>query len=514
MKKARLLVLTLLSILTVCLLSLSSKTVKAEDTNIDWMPFNYVLTDGFGSAMKYYDVRTNLSIENGKITASGRTTKGGMGMTYLPEININNFSMNISVNSWQEVSPDRWFGMTLTDVGVKSDEYNEAPFYSKHSESWSVDYGAGILFAFRPNENGAMQIQFNFIGINDTYDADYKVASNAGEYNDGHLGWGGWLSTIQLCNEDWTDKTDYKNINITLKEIVEGEKSAGYAFDINNGYWKRTDAIDWSNLASDVFALLDKDSNGSLSDSEKDNFIYGPAYETSVIPYANWGESFYALTKFKNIVETQEKRLYMSFMYKDTWDLRDGVDDASFTINSINGNAATTMSEFPRINAKNVEGKISGKVEVDNFHAGIYPDMIKSFKMVDAPEKSYKAAKANIDTLTQGKEFKVFNVKGDLGDNKTASIIKNITLKFDLSDYEGAKLYKIVGEEVDEVEDANSVRVSSSSVNFLLVYNKAGSSNSGAKKGCKSSLSVCIPAFILTITALGFVSYRKKENNL
>lgn len=504
MKKMSLLVSSIIFILIACLLVMPNKTVKAENDSIDWMPFNYVLTDGFGSAMKYYDIRTNMSIDNGKITVSGRSTKGGMGLTYLPEVDISDFSMNITVNSWQDVSPDRWFGMTLTDVGVKSDEYNEAPFYSKHSESWSTDYGAGVLFAFRPNGNGAMQIQFNFIGINDTYDADYKVASNAGEYNDGHLGWGGWLSTIQLCNEDWTDKTDYSQINITIKEVLEGDKPSGYAIDINNGYWKRTDTIDWSNLASDVFALLDKDSNGELSDSEKDNFIYGPAYETSVIPYANWGESLYALTKFKHIVETLDKRLYMSFMYKDTWDIRDGVDDASFTINSLNGKAATTMSSFTRVQSKSVEGTISGTVEEENFHAGIYPDMIQSFVMVDAQEKSYKSAKTNIEALTKNKEYKVFNVKGDLGDGKTASIVKSISLKFDLSEYKGAKLYKIVGEDVDEVEDIDKVKVSSSSVNFLLVYD-------GTKKGCNSSVYYMLPG---AIAAIAFcIIYRKKNKN-
>ncbi len=503
---------SILSFLFVGLLQVKDDVkAETEDIKYDWMPFNYVLTEGFGSNTKFNDIRSNISIDNGKITVSGRTTNGGLGMTYLPEVNIDDFSMNISLNSWQAVSPDRWFGMTLMDKGVKEDEYNEAPFYAKHSESWSNDYGAGTLFAFRPAENGAMTIQFNFIGINGTYDADQNIASNAGEYNDGLLLFSGWLSTIQLCNEDWTDKTDYNNLNITVKKIVEGEKDAGYAFDINNGYWRRTDNINWdkSEMASDVFDLLDIDKNGELSDEEKKNFVYGPAYETSVIPYANWGESYYALTKFKKNLETLGKRLYMSFMYKDTWNIRDGVDDASFTINSLNGKSATSMTSFDRTNDKVIDGTIKGTAKVNSFHAGIYPDMIKSFVMVDANAKTYKDAQTNIDKLTSGKEFKVFNVKGDLGDNLTASIIDNLNLRFDLKEYKDAELYKITGEDVDKVEDVSNVKVSSSKVNFLLVYSKDAEQT--IKKGCKSSLSLLPLAFIVP-SALGIVILKKKEN--
>ena len=262
-------------------------------------------------------------------------------------------------------------------------------------------------------------------------------------------------------------------------------------------------------MASDVFDLLDIDKNGELSDEEKKNFVYGPAYETSVIPYANWGESYYALTKFKKNLETLGKRLYMSFMYKDTWNIRDGVDDASFTINSLNGKSATSMTSFDRTNDKVIDGTIKGTAKVNSFHAGIYPDMIKSFVMVDANAKTYKDAQTNIDKLTSGKEFKVFNVKGDLGDNLTASIIDNLNLSFDLKEYKDAELYKITGEDVDKVEDVSNVKVSSSKVNFLLVYSKDAEQT--IKKGCKSSLSLLPLAFIVP-SALGIVILKKKEN--
>ena len=94
----------------------SADNASQSYTASDWMPFNYVLTSGAGSSTRYEDIRTTLDYGNNKLTASGTTTKGGMGVSFLPEIDITDFEMSVSLNSWQAVSSDRWFGMTLTDV--------------------------------------------------------------------------------------------------------------------------------------------------------------------------------------------------------------------------------------------------------------------------------------------------------------------------------------------------------------------------------------------------------------
>ena len=172
----------------------AAATVSADSADSysasDWKPFNYVLTSGAGSNTKYNDIRTFLDFSDNKLTANGRTTNGGMGVSFVPEIDIDNFEINFTLNSWQKVSTDRWFGFTLTDVLEKADRFNEVPFYSKHSESWSNDYGAGVLFALRPAEDGNCTIQFNYIGIEPSYDADGNFNSVAGNYADGCLYYG------------------------------------------------------------------------------------------------------------------------------------------------------------------------------------------------------------------------------------------------------------------------------------------------------------------------------------
>ena len=103
-------------ILMASLFTLNASTAVADGQTSysanDWKPFNYVLTSGAGSRIQYNDIRTTLSYDNNKLTASGRSTSGGMGVSFLPEIDITNFSINFSCNSWQKVSTDRWFGFS------------------------------------------------------------------------------------------------------------------------------------------------------------------------------------------------------------------------------------------------------------------------------------------------------------------------------------------------------------------------------------------------------------------
>ena len=500
MKRIKYILCAALSAVLTGVFAAPALSVSAEEavSSTDWMPFNYVLSEGFGSSRKLLEIRTDLDYSGGKLTVSGRTSKGGVGVVYLPEITLDGFNMNITVNSWQEVSPDRWFGMSLTDVGAVTDDDNELPFYAKHSESWANEYGAGTLFAFRPNGNGAMQIQFNYIGINGSYDADNNRAANAGEYNDGYLGWCGWLGHIQLYNRDWTVKTDYENIDITVKALAEG----GYAFDINGGYWRRTDAVAWNDLAPDVLAELGVSTHAELTDEVKDKFMFGPAYETSIIPYANWGDDYYALYKYEQRLKAAGKRLYMRFMYKDAWDIREGTADASFTVNSINGRSATDGTDPLLTKENKIEGKLSATLKSENLHAGVYPSKVASLVTADVPEKNYSQAKTAVDAY---KTRKVFCVKGKTADGKEISLISATTVKFDFSEYNNAKLYKIVGSDLDLVGEGASVevKVNSSQTNYVLVYD-------AAKKGCKGEMGT-VSLIGMLVLAAGAVFAAKKH---
>ncbi len=504
----------------------TAATAKAAETpTADWMPFNYVLSEGFGSAMTLTDIRTSISYEGGHLTATGRTTKGGMGVTYLPEVPLDGFEMNVSLNSWQDKSPDRWFGLTFTDVGVKTDDYNEVPFYSKHSESWSNDYGAGVLFAVRPirgeNDMPGLKIQFNFIGIQPSLDANDQLASNAGEYADNVLGWGGWLSDIRLCDTDWQPKTDYDNIHITLKKIDLGNGNSGYAFDINDGYWIRTDAIAWDELADDVLHDLGVSSSSELTDEIKKKFVYGPAYDESIVAYANWGEPMYALDRFESKLEAQGKRLYFSYMYKDAWDMSEGTDDASFTINSIMGQPIQEDASFSLAAPKTLSGDIAATLTETSLHAGVYPSAVQSIVMTSAPAKSYSdAALEAVSKLSSGK-YSIVNFKGKTADGTEVSLVEPVQLTLNLKKYGNAKLYKIVGDDIDLVGEGESVTFKANSSNVVyaitatqgdlppVLKEQAGGNDGGEKGGCSGGITACggVAFMALAVFALG----RKKR---
>lgn len=523
----------LLSVLAgICVLATSIVTMNTANASVgtgdgyssnDWKPFNYVLTTGAGSRMQYNDIRTNLSYENNKLTASGRTTSGGMGVSFLPEIDITDFSINFSCNSWQKVSTDRWFGFSFTDVLQKQDKFNEVPFYSKHSESWSNDYGAGSLFAIRPAEGGQLTIQFNYIGIEPSFDADGNYNTKAGEYSDGYLGWGGYISTIQLCNEDWSMKTDYNDIEVTMKGIREDGKDC-IAYEINGGYWYRTDMSyhqganalgltkEESNFEQDVFSSLDLDKNGYLSESEFNNFICGSAWNNgadkkSINTYANYGDNFYSLAQYNKKLKEAGKRLYMSFMYKDAWDIREGSDDASFTINTVNGKPATDGENVNLTASKTVEGDIKATLTETSLHAGVYPSTIKELIFEDVDATSYTKAKSAIEEQANRDKmsYRVVNVKAKTTDDKVAKIISQTDISVSLETYQDAKFYKVVGSDIDAITTTEkdgyaTFSVNSSDVN-IVVMTKGG--NTGKNNGCASNVLLSpIAALPMLIAAL------------
>lgn len=518
-------------ILMASLFTLNASTAVADGQTSysanDWKPFNYVLTSGAGSRIQYNDIRTTLSYDSNKLTASGRSTSGGMGVSFLPEIDITNFSINFSCNSWQKVSTDRWFGFSLTDVLVKQDKFNEVPFYGKHSESWSNEYGAGTLFAVRPAENGQLTIQFNYIGIEPSFDADGNYNSKAGEYSDGYLGWGGYISTIQLCNEDWTPKTDYNDIEVTMKGVKEYGKDC-VAYEINGGYWYRTDVSyragesdlgltqTESNLEKDVFDTLDLDKNGYLTESEYNNFKYGSAWndgasKKSIYVYANYGDGFYSLRQFDKKLKESGKRLYMSFMYKDAWDIREGSEDASFTINTVNGIPATKGETLNLAESKTIDGDIKATLSETSLHAGVYPSAIKEIVFEDVDKTTYAKAQKAIDAEAKANKmsYSVVNVKAKTTDDALVKIISETEISVSTEKYQGVKFYKIVGSDIDEItakeaEGFATVTVNSSDVN-LVVMTKGGST---AKKGCGS---VAVSSLLAIIPALAVVVFVKKR---
>ncbi len=511
----------------------SSSAAEDAYSASDWKPFNYVLTEGAGLNTRYLDIRTHLSYENNELTATGSTTKGGMGVSFAPEIDITDCSFNMSMNNWQEVSTDRWFGFTLTDVLEKTDNFNEVPFYSKHSESWSNDYGAGILFAMRPSTEGQMTIQFNYIGINPSFDADGEFNTEAGEYSDGYLGWAGWISTIQLCNKDWTPKTDYADIKISMKGITENGKE-GIAFDLNDGYFKRTDYT-WktpeneagltpaeTTFEEDVFEKLDLDGNGYLPEAEFNNFIYGSAWndgaeKQSVIPYANYGDSFYALTQFQKKLTENGKRLYLSVMYKDAWDMMEGTGEASFTVHSVNGKNATKSETTDLFADATVTGDIGATISETQLHAGVYPSTVKALEAKELAEKDYEKAKANIESAAKAekKAWKVVSIVGKTESGANVSFIDETTVSLDTSVYKGVKVYKIVGTDVDEITTTEAdgkvtFKMNSSNLKLVLMTDKEGG------KGCNSAVNTVAFGMVvgIAVAALGVcLAVKKKKEN-
>lgn len=512
----------------------------------DWMPHNYVLAEGFGSSQKKTNIRTDLSYENNTLKVTGATSKGGVGVTFLPQINLSDFSMEMSLDKWQANSTDKWYGINLLDKGEKTDIYNEVPFYSKHSESWSNDYGAGTLFAFRTfsqtgtnSRPGVLQIQFNNIGIVHSWDAEGNYNPDAGKYSDGTLGWSGYLSTIQLCDTNWEPLTNYNKIKITSKEITHENGQKGYAFDINDGYWIRTeDSINWAEIEADadLFAQLDINVDGTLDDGEKALWQCGPAYKATIggtefssfVPYINWGDPLHSLYNFNKLLTDSGKRLYLSAMYKDAFNMPEG-ENAQFTIKTVNGKN-TTKSETTSLNTEKViaSGDITATLKAENLYAGVYPSMVNKLITGETDAKKYSKVLEKIEAKKSElgtKNYECVNFFGEVtvsSSPKTVSLIAPIDVTMNLNGKTNFKLYKITGTDLDEVtvtetDGKAKFSVKDSASIYVMYYSAGGSGSTVGCGGCNSVVgtnpTLTMGVFIIITAALGFVILRLKKTS-
>lgn len=484
-------------------------------TAADWHAHNYVMTEGFGLNAKKVSVRTDLSYAGGELKVSGSTSKGGVGVTLGSEIDLADFSVELSLDNWNVNSTDKWFGLTFMDKGERSDIYNEVPFWSKHSESWSNDYGAGTLFAWRPFSSegaaarpGVLHIQFNNIGIKHSF-TDPQTGEydpDAGKYADGVLGWSGYLSTIQLCNSDWTPMTDYSHVKISSREIEEnGHK--GYAFEINDGYWYRTDdSIVWPTQEGDpeLYAQLDLNENGALDDWEKKLFQYGPAYQDtehgetyqSMVPYANWGDPLYSLYNFNQLVKQNGGRLYLSAMYKDAFNMSEG--QAQFTVKKVNGKAATASETLDLNTAKSVSANgITATVGAENLYAGVYPSMLKGMTVAEGDAKTVQKVQDKIDAkkselgVTTAEAVSFFGQVSLNGTDKNVSITSKLSIEYDITGKNDFEVYKVTGTDLDKVnvtiEGTNAeFEIKDSDSVYVLMYKGEGNGGGGCG-GCGGS---------------------------
>ena len=526
----------------------------------DWMPHNYVLTEGFGLNMKKVDVRTWLDYSNDQLRVYGNTSKGGVGVTYLPEVNLDDFTMELSLDKWQVNSTDKWFGLTFMDKGEKFDMFNEVPFYAKHSESWSNEYGAGEIFGFRPFPQtgdeampGVLQIQFNNVGIEHSY-AENNAGGNyqeiAGEYADGKLGWTGYLSTVQLCDANWNPLTDYSNIKITIKKVenADGKGHDGYAFDFNDGYWYRTeDSIVWpwdvNGAVTDqtVYDMLDVNKDNTISEEEKNLFRRGPAYSVEIdgetykshVPFLNYGDPLFNLYNFNEKLLGAGKRLYLNVLYKDAFNMPEG-EYAQFTVKTLNGKAATS-SETLNLSAEKVvtEGEITATIKEENVHAGVYPSKVKSLTTATAQAKNYAKADAAIKAkgTELGKKYEVVNFVGEV---QLSAGLVNVELQNALSiTYKTAKqnvqIFKVTNSAKNALEEVTlsavdggyTLDIDGSSI-YAIYYTAGGNTgneggNGGATtpaKGCKGNVAGNIAALgALMVVATVMISSKKRVNN-
>lgn len=544
-------------LLAVCLLATATfGTTAFAETNqklaaSDWMPHNYVLTEGFGLNMKKVDIRTWLDYSNDQLRVYGNTSKGGVGVTYLPEISLDDFTMELSLDKWQVNSTDKWFGLTFMDMGEKTDMFNEVPFYAKHSESWSNEYGAGEIFGFRPfpqTGNGArpgvLQIQFNNVGIEHSYvenNAGGNYQEIAGEYSDGKLGWTGYLSTVQLCDTNWQPLTDYSNIKITIKKIedADGKGHDGYAFNFNDGYWYRTeDSIVWpwdvDGKITDqtIYDMLDVNEDNEISEEEKNLFRRGPAYTAEIggetykshVQFLNYGDPLFNLYNFNEKLQSAGKRLYLNVLYKDAFNMLEG-EYAQFTIKSVNGKAATS-SETLNLSAEKVitEGNITATIKEENTHAGVYPSKVKGLKTATVEAKSY--AKAEVAIVDKGTELdKNYEVVNFVGEVQLSSGSVNVALQNALSltyktDKQNVQIFKVTNSTKNTLEEVTVTAVDGGytfgidgSSMYAIYYSEGNNGNAPAKKGCKGFVAGDIAALgALMVVSTVMVSRKKRVN--
>ena len=86
---------------------------------------------GFWYNAKKVSINSYLDYANDELKVYGSMSKGGIGVTFLPEIELDGFSFEMSMDNWQYNSTDKWFGITFMDKGEKTDIYNEVPFQAQ-----------------------------------------------------------------------------------------------------------------------------------------------------------------------------------------------------------------------------------------------------------------------------------------------------------------------------------------------------------------------------------------------
>lgn len=198
-------------------------------------------------------------------------------------------------------------------------------------------------------------------------------------------------------------------------------------------------------------------------------------------------------------------------MYKDAWDIREGSDDASFTVNTVNGIPATKGETLNLAESKTIDGDIRATLTETSLHAGVYPSAIKEIVFEDVDKTTYAKAQKAIDAeaKTNKMSYSVVNVKAKTTDDALVKIISETEISVSTEKYQGVKFYKIVGSDIDEItakeaEGFATVTVNSSDVN-LVVMTKGGST---AKKGCGS---VAVSSLLAIIPALAVVAFVKKR---
>ncbi|GHV01293.1 hypothetical protein FACS1894211_10720 [Clostridia bacterium] len=496
-------------------------TAAAADgyTAADWAPYNYVLSEGFGVNVKKTDIRTDLSYANDELTVSGRTAPGGVGVTFLPEVELNGLSVEFSLKQWRTNSTDKWFGVSFMDTGLRSDMFNEVPFYGKHSEQWTNAYGAGVLIGWRPlpqtganAQPGKIKVQFNYIGITPTSGADGQYDPAAGSYNDGLLGWGScWMGEeiLQLTDANWQPLTSYDHLKLSVREFTTGGKT-GYYFDLNNGYFLRDEnEVVWP-IKDDpdtgyMFDELDKDGSGALNETEKLAYLRGNAYSQSIVTATNWGDDFYALGNFVKALKEKDKRLYMNVLHRDNLTLPEGTK-AEFVVHKVNGKAAAAGETTSLTAAKRVDdatNKIGADIEYLSLHAGVYPSVVTGLTRTAAVEKDYADAQLAINSKKSSLKTKNATpfVLNGLMDEKKLEFVGPVTATMDLTGASKVKLFKASGDDLTEVAatadgDKLTFTAEDSKTVYVLFYDGtiAGGEDGGGRISCKKGAASLLGA--------------------
>jgi hypothetical protein len=278
--------------------------------------------------------------------------------------------------------------------------------------------------------------------------------------------------------------------------------------------------------------MLDVNSDGTINETEKNLFRRGPAYSATVdgveykshVPFLNYGDPLHNLYNFVQTIKNSNKRIYLSVMYKDSFNMPEG-ENAQFTIKSINERAATSSETTSLIADKTItEGDITATLSELNLHAGVYPSMVKGLTTATAESKEYaKAVTAVADKGTElGKKYDVVKFVGEV--QLKAGLVNvellgnvNLTYKTAKADVQIFKVSNKASNALDEVtlsavEGGYSFEVEGGAI--YAVYYKNASGNGGqdkpAKKGCRGIVGGEIGALV-ALMGVAVVAISKKR---